>query len=200
MALSRIKNIEGLRLMGLNPMALRVDPLILHVDERIKMASQKAADTIESFSKERLEEVFESHISTLGGLVNKVQVEEEIQNIKAGKPSHSAYVTPTYVKTKNLIEKSDTLIKLAINRGLGKSTILNHLALIKEEDPEIDLDKYKPKEELFERVDEVVLKLKTKNLKENFSDDGMLRLKPVFEALGGDVSYDEIRVCMLFLT
>ena len=199
-ALSRIKNIEGLRLMGLNPMALRVDPLILHVDERIKMASQKAADTIESFSKERLEEVFESHISTLGGLVNKVQVEEEIQNIKAGKPSHSAYVTPTYVKTKNLIEKSDTLIKLAINRGLGKSTILNHLALIKEEDPEIDLDKYKPKEELFERVDEVVLKLKTKNLKENFSDDGMLRLKPVFEALGGDVSYDEIRVCMLFLT
>jgi len=198
-ALSRIKNIEGLRLMGLNPMALRVDPLILHVDERIKMASKKAADTIESFSKERLEEVFESHISTLGGLVNKVQVEEEIQNIKAGKPSHSAYVTPTYVKTKNLIEKSDTLIKLAINRGLGKSTIVNHLALIKEEDPEIDLDKYKPKEELFERVDEVVLKLKTKNLKENFSDDGMLRLKPVFEALGGDVSYDEIRVCMLFL-
>ena len=85
-ALSRIKNIEGLRLMGLNPMALRVDPLILHVDERIKIASQKAADTIESFSKERLEEVFESHISTLGGLVNKVQVEEEIQNIKAGKP------------------------------------------------------------------------------------------------------------------
>ncbi len=198
-ALSRIKNIEGLRLMGLNPMALRVDPLILHIDDRIKMASQKAADTIASFSKERLEEIFESHISQLGGLVNRVQVEEEIQNIKAGKPSHSTYVTPTHVKTKNLIEKSDTLIKLALNRGLGKSTIVNHLALIKEENPEINLDKYKPKNELFERIDEVVLKLKTKNLKENFSDNGKLRLKPIFDALGGEVGYDEIRVCMLFI-
>jgi len=199
-ALSRIKNIEGLRLMGLNTMALRVDPLILHVDDRIKMASKRAADAIEALSQERLEEVFESHVSHLGGVVSKEKIEEEIQNIKAGKPSHSAYVTPTHVKTKKLIEKSDTLIKLATNRGLGKSTIVNHLALIKEENPEIDLDKYKPKDEVFEQVDEVVLKLRTKNLKENFSEDGKLRLKPVFEALGGDVSYDELRVCMLFLS
>lgn len=198
-ALSRIKNIEGLRLMGLNPMALRVDPLILHVDERIKNASQKAADSIESFSRERLDEVFEKHISHLGGVVCKEKIDEEIQSIKEGKPSHSAYVTPTYTKTKNLIAKSDTLIKLATNRGLGKSTIINHLAQIKEENPEIDLEKYKPKDELFERVDTVVLKLQTKKFKENFSDDGKLRLKPVYEALDGEVSYDDIRVCMLFI-
>ncbi|WP_415406050.1 helix-turn-helix domain-containing protein [Sulfurovum sp. CS9] len=198
-ALSRIKNIEGLRLMGLNTMALRVDPLILHIDDRIKMASKKASDAIESLSQERLVSMFESHISHLGGIVSKEKIDEEIQNIKEGKPSHSAYVTPTHMKTKHLIAKSDTLIKLAQNRGLGKSTIVNHLALIKEENPEIDLDKYKPKDEVFEQVDEVVLKLRTKNLKENFSEDGTLRLKPVFEALGGDVSYDDIRVCMLFL-
>ena len=45
----------------------------------------------------------------------------------------------------------------------------------------------------------MVLKLKTKNIKENFSDDGTLRLKPVYEALDGEVSYDDLRVCMLFL-
>ncbi len=198
-ALSRIKNIEGLRLMGLNPMALRVDPLILHIDDRIKLASKKASDAIEALSQEHLESLFESHVSHLGGTVSKEKIDEEIQNIKEGKPSHSAYVTPTHMKTKHLIEKSDTLIKLAQNRGLGKSTIVNHLVLIKEEDPEIDLNKYKPKDALFRRVDDVVLKLQTKQLKENFSEDGTLRLKPVFEALGGDVSYDDIRVCMLFL-
>jgi len=198
-ALSRIKNIEGLRLMGLNSMALRVDPLILHVDERIKMASKKAGDAVEVLSKESLESMFEIHVSSLGGIVSKEKIDEEIQNIKAGKPSHSAYVTPTHVKTKNLITKSDTLIKLATKRGLSKGTIVQHLALIKEENPEIDLDKYKPKDGLFERIDDAVLKLKTKNVKENFSDNGKLRLKPVFEALGGDVSYDDIRVCMLFL-
>ena len=198
-ALSRIKNIEGLRLMGLNPMALRVDPLILHIDDRIKQASKKAADSIEALTKESLEDLFESHISSLGGIVSKEKIDEERQNIKEGKPSHSAYVTPTYTKTKNLIKKSDTLVKLAINRGLGKSTIVQHLARIKEENPELDINKYKPKDEIFNRVDDAVLKLKTKNLKENFSEDGKLRLKPVHEALNGEVSYDDLRVCMLFI-
>jgi len=198
-ALSRIKNIEGLRLMGLNSMALRVDPLILHIDERIKMASQKSVNTIEALSKDELEKMFESHISQLGGVVSKEKIDEEIQNIKAGKPSHSAYVTPTHIKTKNLIKKSDTLIKLATNRGLSKNTIVQHLALIKEEEPEIDFDKYKPKDEVFTLVDDMILKLRTKKLKENFSEDGTLRLKAVYAALDGEVSYDDIRVCMLFI-
>jgi hypothetical protein len=198
-ALSRIKNIEGLRLMGLNTMALRVDPLILHVDERIKKASQKASDSIEALSKKSMESLFEKHISDLGGIVSKEKIDEEKENIKAGKPSHSVYVTPTHTKTKNLIKKSDTLIKLAQNRGLSKGTIIQHLVLIKEEEPEIDINKYKPNKELFSRVDNVVLKLKTKNMKENFSEKGTLKMKSVFEALGGEVSYDDIRVCMLFI-
>jgi uncharacterized protein YpbB len=198
-ALSRIKNIEGLRLMGLNTMALRVDPLILHVDERIKKASQKASDSIEALSKKSMESLFEKHISDLGGIVSKEKIDEEKENIKAGKPSHSVYVTPTHTKTKNLIKKSDTLIKLAQNRGLSKGTIIQHLVLIKEEEPEIDINKYKPNKELFSRVDNVVLKLKTKNMKENFSEKGILKMKSVFEALGGEVSYDDIRVCMLFI-
>jgi len=198
-ALSRIKNIEGLRLMGLNPMALRVDPLILHVDGRIKQASQKASDTMEGLSAEHLDSEYEKHILSLGGVVNKEKIEEERQNIKEGKPSHSTYVTSTYTKTKNLIEKSDTLIKLATNRGLGKGTIVQHLAQIKAEDKEIDINKYKPKDELFSKVDDAVLKLMTKKNKENFSEEGKLRLKPVYEALGGEVSYDDLRICMLFV-
>jgi len=198
-ALSRIRNIEGLRLMGLNPMALRVDPLILHVDGRIKQASQKASDAMEGLSTEHLESEYEKHISSLGGVINKEKIEEERQNIKEGKPSHSTYVTSTYTKTKNLIEKSDTLIKLATNRGLGKGTIVQHLAQIVADDKEIDINKYKPKDELFKKVDDAVLKLMTKKSKENFSEDGQLRLKPVYEALGGEVSYDDIRVCMLFI-
>jgi len=198
-ALSRIKNIEGLRLMGLNPMALRVDPLILHVDGRIKQASNKASDAIEGLSSEHLESLYEKHILSLGGVVSKEKIDEERQNIKDGKPSHSSYVTPTHIKTKNLIEKSDTLVKLAVNRGLGKGTIIQHLARIKEDEPKIDINKYKPKGELFNRVDDVVLKLMTKKSEENFSDNGQLRLKPIHEALGGDVSYDDIRMCMLFL-
>ncbi len=198
-ALSRIKNIEGLRLMGLNPMALRVDPLILHVDGRIKQASQKAETQIESLSPEALDDAFDRHISRHGGIVSKEKIAEEKENIKAGKPSHSAYVTPTHIKTKHLIEKSDTLIQLATNRKLAKSTVVQHLTLIKEEEPEIDINKYKPDEVLIDQVETAVLKLRTKKLKEDFTDDGKLKLKPVFDALDGKVSYDDIKVCMLFI-
>jgi len=198
-ALSRIKNIEGLRLMGLNPMALRVDPLILHVDSRIKGASLKARELVEAMSQEAFEKQCEEHIRHMGGVVEKAKIEEEKANIKAGKPSHSAYVTPTHKKTKNLIAKSDTLIALATNRGLAKGTIIQHLSLIKEEEPEFDMNKYKPNEETFDAVETVVLKLMTKKMPENFSEDGNLRLKPVFEALGGEVSYDDIRLCMVFM-
>lgn len=199
-ALSRIRNIEGLRLMGLNDMALRVDPLILHVDTRIKEASVKATNKIEAFTQEALTQAFGKYISSLGGIVSKEKIDVEIQNIKEGKPSHSAYVTPTHIKTKHLIEKSDTLLKLAQNRGLSKGTVVNHLILIKAEEPEIDIEKYKPKEAYFTLVDDAVLKLRTKNIKENFTEGGELRLKPVFEALGGKVNYDDIRTCMLFLS
>jgi uncharacterized protein YpbB len=185
--------------MGINPMALRVDPLILHVDGLIKQASKKASDAMEGLSAAHLDSEYEKHILALGGVVNKEKIEEERQNIKEGKPTHSTYVTSTYPKTKNLIEKSDTLIKLATNRGIGKGTIVQHLAQIKAEDPSINIEKYKPKDELFSKVDDAVLKLMTKKIKENFSEDGQLRLKPVYEALGGEVSYDDIRVCMLFI-
>jgi uncharacterized protein YpbB len=185
--------------MGLNTMALRVDPLILHVDERIKQASQKAAESIESLSKESMESLFERHISSLGGIVSKEKIDEEIQNIKEGKPSHSAYVTPTHIKTKHLIEKSDTLMKLAQNRGLSKGTVVQHLARIKEEEPELDINKYKPSGEAFEKVGDAVLKLQTKKFKDDFTEDGKLKLKSVFDALGGEVSYDDIKVCMLFV-
>jgi len=197
-ALSRIRNIEGLRLMGLNTMALRVDPLILHVDERIKQASMKAAEKIESLPKESMEDLFEKHISSLGGIVSQEKIEEEKANIKAGKPSHSAYVTPTHTKTKNLIKKSNTLIKLAQNRGLSKGTIIQHLILIKEEEKGIDINKYKPNQVLFESLESAVLKLQTKKFKSDFTEEGKLKLKSVFDALDGEVNYDDIKLCMLF--
>ncbi len=199
-ALSRIKSIDGLSLLGINPMALRVDSLILHIDERIKQASLKAGKAIEDLDKDTFEILCQKHISSMGGVVEKEKIEEEIANIKAGKPSHSAYATPTHIKTKNLIEKSDTIIKLAINRGLAKGTIIQHLTLIKEEEPEVDLSKYKPEAELFDAVESVLLKLMSKKMPDNFTDDGKLRLKPVFEALDGKVGYDDIRLCMLFMS
>ncbi len=198
-ALSRIKNIEGLRLMGFNEMALRVDPLTLRIDEPIKKASLKASQEIADYSEEQLDKSHTNHIKYLGGLTSFVQIEEERKLIRAGKVSKMKDDTPTHMKTKALIESCSSLKEIAKSRGLTEGTIINHLAKVKEEDSSIDLKKFQPKMEHFEEIEEAVFALKRKNTPEDFSEDGRLRLKPLYDVLDGAVGYDELRMAMLFV-
>ena len=197
-ALSRIKSIEGLRLMGLNEMALSVDPLILRIDEPIKKASQKASDEIDRYSEEELEKSHMNYIRSLGGLTSFVQIEEEKKLIRAGKTSKMKNDTPTHMKTKALMESCDTIKQIAKARSVTEGTIINHFSTLKKDDKNIDLSKFKPNGDFMKPIEEMIIKLKEENSRENFSDDGQLRLKPIFEALSGEVSYDDIRVTMLF--
>ena len=198
-ALSRIKNIEGLRLMGFNEMALRVDPLTLRIDEPIKKASLKASQEIADYSEEQLDKSHTNHIKYLGGLTSFVQIEEERKLIRAGKVSKMKDDTPTHMKTKALIESCSTLKEIAKSRGLTDGTIINHLTKVKEEDSSIDLTKFQPKMEHFDEIEEAVFALKRKNTPEDFSEDGRLRLKPLYDLLDGAVGYDELRMAMLFV-
>jgi len=68
-ALSRIKSLDGLKLMGINYKALCVDPLILHIDPRVKLASTKAQKEVEKLSKLTLKRRFNKYIKSLGGRV-----------------------------------------------------------------------------------------------------------------------------------
>lgn len=198
-ALSRIKNIDGLRLMGLNDTALSVDPLILHIDERIKQASLKASDEIAKISNENLESLFLSYIQSLGGITDKLEIEKEGKRLKSEKIFVSKDATPTYVKTKNLIEKSATILELATNRGMSKGTVVGHLTVLKEQEPDLNLDKYKPDEEILALIQTAVEKIKENNNKDDFSQNTQIRLKPIFEALDAKIEYDEIRIALLYM-
>ncbi len=193
-ALSRIRNIDGLRLMGINDMALRVDPLILKVDSRIKQASQRAIKEIESIDD--LEEKARVHILKLGGIINK----KEIQKEREARDSNSiATKISTYEKTKNLIDKVSSIKELAKTRGLIEDTVVNHLTKLKQDDKELDLSKFKPKSKDFNKIIKVIKSIKLEKDETNFSDDGSMRLKPIFDALNEEVSYYKIRLAMLFV-
>ena len=65
-ALSRIKSLDGLKLIGINSNALRVDPLILKIDGKIKEASKRAEEEIEKLIREEiLEDKFEEYINSI---------------------------------------------------------------------------------------------------------------------------------------
>ena len=196
-ALSRLKSIDGLQLLGLNEMALKVEPLTLRIDEPIKQASQKASDEIMSYGEETLEKAHLNYLKSIGGLTNFLQIEEEKKLLRAGKSSLNSDV-PTHMKTKALMQSSESIKEIAKARGVTVATIMNHFSTLKKEDESLDLSKFKPKNLPEEAIEKVVLQLEKEKNMENFGDDGRLRFKPIFAALNGEVSYDEIRATMLF--
>ena len=194
-SLSRIKNIDGLQLLGYNEMALKVDATILSIDDRIKQASQKSIDKLSLYSQNELEEIQLSYIKALGGIIDTKQIEKEkekldsVQKIEPNLPNH--------IKTKNLISSSDTLEILAKKVGFSVGTIINHLKLIKEEDIKADISKYMPNSETINLIKNSIDKIIKENNPDNFSVDGKIKLKPIFESLDGKASYDEIKLVML---
>jgi len=196
-ALSRIKNIEGLRLMGLNDKALLVDPLILHIDPRIKAASQKASDEISAVSEEKLNQIFEAYVLSVDGLIDIKRIEEQEIILNSEKAFVKRSSSPTHIQTKELIESSASIEELAKRRAVSKGTIINHLRILKEEDTELNLEKFLPEASVVSRIQEALVKIKERNTTDDFSEDGNPRLKPIFELLGGEVPYDDIRISLI---
>lgn len=195
-ALSRIKNIEGLQLIGFNDTALMVDSLILSIDDRIKQASQKAQNKISSLTNEELEHLNLSHIKKLGGITNTTEIQKQKKELQ-DKPKVSRDLADIHLKTQNLIDSCDTIEELSTKRELGIDTIIKHLGILKQVNKDLDLKKYIPNHETAEMITEAIAKIKDKNNKDNFSEQGIIKLKPIFEELNGDVSYNDIKIMLL---
>ncbi len=195
-ALSRIRNIDGLRLMGLNDKALSVDPLILHIDDRIKAASLRASDEISTISPKDLEDIFSAYILSIGGTTDKDQIQKEEKVLKSEKKVVSKNPTPTHIQTLELIDSSNSIDDLALKRGMSKGTIIKHLSLLKEQNPDINIDKFLPDANTLKLVKDALTTIKKRANPDDFSDDGKARLKPIFELLDSKLSYDDIRIAL----
>jgi hypothetical protein len=194
-ALSRIKNIEGLKLMGFNEKALSVDPLILSVDPRIKQASQKAYTKIEAYDENQLELMNLSYIEKLGGLIDKKAINKEKEAL-AKEPKIEEKVA-NHIKTKNLVESSSSLEILANKAGFSVATIMKHLWLIKEEEPSFDISKYMPSLSIVNKIKQAINEIHNANNEEDFTEDGKIKLKPVFLKLNEEVSYNDIKMVLI---
>jgi ATP-dependent DNA helicase PIF1 len=197
-ALSRIKSLQGLRLMGINDMALRVDALILSIDERIRQASLNAASEIEAIPADEKENIFVNHIVSLGGTLDAKEIEDEKIKLSRVKEITVKSKVPTHLQTLSFIKDASSVEELAKLRGMALATVINHLAKLKEENIDADIEKFKPAQSLIQSVATVAATLIQEKKEENFTEDGTLRLKPIYEALESEVSYDEIRLALFF--
>lgn len=182
-ALSRLKDLEGLYLMGLNNTALEVSPLALKADKRFQELSMDAGN---SFDEEDSKVEIRNFLIRTGGLTDPKKVKKNRNKIKEKKqPKRS-----TYEITNDFVQKEIALEEIAEERGMALSTIVGHLVKINELYPKTDLSNYKPNEEILAKVSDAKLLVSKKN---------EFNTKDIFEKLGYKVSYQEIKLALLFI-
>lgn len=181
-ALSRLKDLEGLRLTSLNVRALETDALVKKADRRFIELSNEAENSYDSNILEQLAEAF----------VLQYSREEYKKKAKAAK-------IDTYDKTLEGVRKGLTLEKIAKDRGLSPNTVAGHLLTLKKRYPDLNLDLYKPANEVIALVGKVVNKILAENNADDFSKNGEIKLGVLYGRLRGKIEYDDLRLALLFI-
>ena len=95
-------------------------------------------------------------------------------------------VSTRYKQTKEMLLRKLPIAEIAEKQGLKYGTIVVHIEKLISSEEEINIDYLKPSQERLEEI------------KKAFEECGDERLKPVFEFLDEEYSYDEIRLGKMF--
>jgi hypothetical protein len=179
-ALSRVRSLEGLCLLGINNTALSVHPEVLEIDREFQSKSSDCVSFLNNQSKSEIAKQHEEFLSRYGST-------KTTKSKKSTAPS-------TVAQTRELATLKLGINEIARARSLAEGTILDHLEQIKKLEPNFDFSYLKKAvdEDTYETVAEELL-LGGKNEK------GFYTLSPVYKKLDERYSYDTIRIVRLTL-
>ena len=130
-------------------------------------------------------------IKKSGGVTNPDEIKENKKNLDQGK---KVTKKSTYLITKQMIENGHSLDDIVIERGLTLGTVSTHLIKIAELYPKMDLTRFKPESRILNKVKHARNELLKKKGK-----DERISLKPIFDLLKGELSYDQIKMALVFI-
>jgi len=181
-ALSRVRSLEGLYLIGWNDRALEVHPEVLEKDSELREYSAAAAEKFASLSAEELAQLHENFLRACGGKAGAGPKVRE-KKVPGG----------TYETTRELILEKRSIKEIAKKRGMTEGTIVAHIEKLIEEgklDPARDLrhiDRPKRFDDIKKAFEKIAKKERT------------MPLSSARTLLKNKVSYDDLRLARLFL-
>lgn len=185
-ALSRVRSLAGLKVLGMHPNALQVDPKIVAQDVKFHSESEQAEDAFLAMEDKEVGEMHERFVVAHGG---RVPAEDEIG--EASKARQHVATTDTYTLTKELLLAGESIKSMSKQRDLAAMTIWGHIEKLAF-DNEIsasDIAHLIPEELDWETVREV--------LDAAMQQEGTERLKPIYEATNEEYDYDVIRLARM---
>ncbi|WP_367109874.1 AAA family ATPase [uncultured Psychrobacter sp.] len=212
-ALSRLKSLAGLQLLGMNEMSLQLDPLARGADKRFLVLSDEADANYAMLDDKSMTQAHEKFILKSGGTLSKSVIDaydnlqkrrrEQAQAQQDKKQKLGNQVADksesTLAATRLLLEESLSIAEIAQMRGLAQSTIMRHISELKRQDPSLACDHLRPDDEIMTAVGNAYVAIKVANDPNDFSDDGSIKIKPIYDYLKQKVDYNTIRLALIFI-
>lgn len=213
-ALSRLKSLSGLQLLGMNDMSLQLDPLARGADKRFLVLSDEADANYAMLDEESMQQAHEKFTLKSGGTLSKSVIDayatlqkkrREQQHAKLDKKQKlgnqvSDKSDSTLLATRVLLEESLTIAEISQARQLSQSTIMRHIGDLKAQDPSLACDHLRPEDEVMTAVGNAYVAIKVANNPNDFNDDGSIKLRPIFDHLKQSIDYNTIRLALIFIT
>jgi len=213
-ALSRLKSLAGLQLLGMNDMSLQLDPLARGADKRFLVLSDEADANYAMLDENSMKQAHEKFILKSGGTLSKSVIDayanlqkkrheqQQAQQDKKQKLGNqiSDKSDSTLLATRLLLEESLSIADIAQTRELAQSTIMRHISDLKRQDPSLACDHLRPDDEVMMSVGNAYVAIKVANNPNDFNDNGSVKIKPIYESLKQSVDYNTIRLALIFIT
>ena len=186
-ALSRVRSLQGMKVLGLNATSLLVDPRVVHKDERFREESADAEHAFNEMGEEEVAEMQQRFVRAQGGVWPTGTVAKRVTSAAVKSES-------TFELTKTLLLNNLNVSEIARERKMALSTIWSHVEKLVEE-KQIgyqEVRKLIPKDVPWSDI--------YPHMSRAFAEHGTERLKPVYEALGEKYDYDLIRLGRIFFT
>lgn len=186
-ALSRVRTLSGISLLGFNKESLLVDPRVLDLDQELRNESYQNELMFKKLKNDEQKKLEEEFINRMGGTL-KVE-----RGSKKSKMKVIDTKVPTVLITKELLEKGMNIKQISKERNLTPGTITHHIEQIIKEFPGTDISHIKPSNKDIELVKKANSKLKGE-------EEGKLNpIKQILEKEGHDLSFEDIRIAKLFI-
>ncbi|HUY62633.1 MAG TPA: AAA family ATPase [Candidatus Paceibacterota bacterium] len=179
-ALSRVRSLAGVHLLGLNARALEVHPDVLAHDAGLRAASEAADEAFGAMPEAELTGLHRQFIKAMGGAWPRESASHGSAKASAGIPGRLA-------ATLQAVRDERTLANAAKARGLASSTVVKHLEEL------AALGTLMRDDFMHLLPDEIALG----EIREALASIRGPKLAPVWSALGGRYSFETIRLTRL---
>ncbi|MBI5077963.1 MAG: AAA family ATPase [Candidatus Yonathbacteria bacterium] len=173
-ALSRVRSLEGLTILGMNDTALRVHDEVRELDREFLALSTLAREEMKKTNPEEL-----------------ARLQEEF--LARSRPSKKEKKLAIHEETALLIAAKKSLAEIAEARGITAETIVSHIEKLIEEESRVNMEylKYEISSPHFLKIEKAIAEL--------LKDGKVLLLTPIKNKVGPNVSFLHIRLARALL-